>query len=145
MTHFHLKNNWFILPLFALLTTYAILRSLFVEPLFDELGTFYWYIQTGLLPGKGAALDANNHILNSFISNQFYRAFGDYFVLYRLFALITFPVYFFSARYLLLQSNTRFQLSSSWRLFRCIGCLITSRFHVVMGLHSPFSYCYCVF
>ncbi len=110
MKYFHLKNHWFIWPLFLLLTFYATLRALFVEPLFDELGTFYWYIQTGLLPGHGAALDANNHILNSTVGSLLYTQFGDHFILYRLLPLISFPIYFFSARYLLTQSNHRFSV-----------------------------------
>jgi len=110
MNFFHLKNNVFVWPVFLLLTTYAVLRAFFVEPLFDELGTFYWYIQTGLLPGHGAAMDANNHILNSIIGNLLYESFGDHFVLYRLLAFIAFPIYFFSARYFLLQSNNQFSV-----------------------------------
>lgn len=104
MTFFRLDNKWLIWPLFLFLMSYAILRALLVEPLFDELATLYWYIQTGYLPGRGATMDANNHILNSLISNQFFRLFGDHFFVYRLFALLTFPIYFFSARKLLLKT-----------------------------------------
>ncbi|WP_300358058.1 hypothetical protein [Fluviicola sp.] len=88
---------------------YAILRALFVEPLFDELATLYWYIQTGYLPGRGATMDANNHILNSLVSNQFFLLFGDHFFVYRLFALCTFPIYFFASRkFLLLSASNPF-------------------------------------
>lgn len=108
MTFFQLDNKWLIRPLFLFLMGYAILRALLVEPLFDELATLYWYIQTGYLPGRGATMDANNHILNSLVSHQFFRLFGDHFLVYRLFALCTFPIYFFSARKLLLSTKTAF-------------------------------------
>lgn len=106
MTFFRLDNKWLIWPLFLFLMTYAILRALFVEPLFDELATLYWYIQTGYLPGRGATMDANNHILNSLISHQFFRLFGDHFFVYRLFSLLTFPIYFFAGRKLLLKTKS---------------------------------------
>lgn len=108
MTFFRLDNKWLIWPLFLFLIGYAILRALFVEPLFDELATVYWYIQTGYLPGRGATMDANNHILNSLISHQFFRLFGDHFFVYRLFSLCTFPIYFFAGRKLLSKSETPF-------------------------------------
>ncbi|TSJ46545.1 hypothetical protein [Fluviicola chungangensis] len=110
MTFFRLDNKWLIWPLFLFLMAYAILRAWFVEPLFDELATLYWYIQTGYLPGRGATMDANNHILNSLISHQFFQLFGDHFFVYRLFALLTFPIYFFSGRKLLLNVASPFSI-----------------------------------
>lgn len=110
MTFFRLDNKWLIWPLFLFLMAYAVLRACFVEPLFDELATLYWYIQTGYLPGRGATMDANNHILNSLISNRFFLLFGDHFFVYRLFALCTFPLYFFASRKFLLNSKTNFSL-----------------------------------
>lgn len=108
MTFFRLDNKWLIRPLFLFLMVYAILRAVFVEPLFDELATLYWYIQTGYLPGRGATTDANNHVLNSLVSNQFFRLFGDHFFVYRLFALCSFPIYFFASRKFLLKTKTNF-------------------------------------
>ena len=110
MTFFRLDNKWLIWPLFLFLMTYAVLRALFVEPLFDELATLYWYIQTGYLPGRGATMDANNHILNSLISHQCFRLFGDHFFVYRLFSVLTFPIYFFAGRKLLLKTKSPFSI-----------------------------------
>jgi|GEM_PF-2150729 len=110
MTFFRLDNKWLIWPLFLFLMGYAILRALFVEPLFDELATLYGYIQTGYLPGRGATMDANNHILNSLVSNQFFRLFGDHFFAYRLFALCSFPIYFFASLKFLLKTKTNFSI-----------------------------------
>jgi hypothetical protein len=110
MTFFRLDNKWLIWPLFLFLMGYVLLRALFVEPLFDELATLYWYIQTGYLPGRGATMDANNHVLNSLVSHQFFRLFGDHFFAYRLFALCTFPIYFFASRRFLLKTKTSFSI-----------------------------------
>ncbi len=110
MTFFRLDNKWLIWPLFIFLMSYAILRALFVEPLFDELATLYGYIQTGYLPGRGATMDANNHILNSLISHQCFRLFGDHFFGYRLFSVLTFPIYFFAGRKLLLKTKSPFSI-----------------------------------
>lgn len=110
MTFFRLDNKWLIQPLFLCLMAYVVLRAWFVEPLFDELATLYWYIQTGFLPGRGAAMDANNHVLNSLISHQLFRVFGDHFMAYRLFSVSTFPIYFFASRKLLLKTTIRFRL-----------------------------------
>lgn len=110
MTFFRLDNKWLIWPLFLFLMSYVILRALFVEPLFDELATLYWYIQTGYLPGRGATMDANNHILNSLISHQCFRLFGDHFFVYRLFSILTFPIYFFAGRKLLLKTKSPFSI-----------------------------------
>lgn len=110
MTFFRLDNKWLIRPLFLFLMGYAILRAVFVEPLFDELATLYWYIQTGYLPGRGATTDANNHVLNSLVSHQFFRLFGDHFFVYRLFALCSFPIYFFASRKFLLKTKTNFSI-----------------------------------
>lgn len=110
MIFFRLDNKWLIWPLFLFLMSYVILRALFVEPLFDELATLYWYIQTGYLPGRGATMDANNHILNSLISHQFFRLFGDHFFVYRLFSVLTFPIYFFAGRKFLLKTKSSFSI-----------------------------------
>lgn len=108
MNILRLDNKWLIWPLFLFMMAYAVLRALFVEPLFDELATLYWYIQTGYLPGRGATMDANNHILNSLVSNGFFRLFGDHVIVYRLFALSTFPIYYFACRKFLLNTSGSF-------------------------------------
>lgn len=108
MTFFKLENKWFIGPLFLFMMIYAVLRAWSIEPMLDELGTYYWYIQTGQLPGHGAVLDANNHILNSFVSGKLFNLFGDHFFLFRVFALSGFPVYFYACQRLVLKLKTSF-------------------------------------
>jgi len=76
------------------LLTYAVLRAWFVPPLHDENATFYHYIETGAIWGKGALLDANNHLLNSYIGRFFYLNFGEHYFLFRLPAALSIGIYF---------------------------------------------------
>ena len=105
-----IQNKWLTGILFAVLFLYLILRAILVEPLLDELGTFYWYIQSGNILNENAVLDANNHLLNSFIGHYCYKLFGDHFVLYRLLAIISFPIYFFSSRKIVIENFKHFKL-----------------------------------
>ena len=106
----NIQNKWLTRILFAVLFLYLILRALFVEPLLDELGTLHWYIQTGDILNDKATLDANNHLLNSFFSHYSFRLFGDHLIVYRLLALISFPIYFFSAKKLVTENIKQFPL-----------------------------------
>ena len=109
-SNLNIQNKWLIRILFAVLFLYLILRAFFVEPLLDELGTLHWYIQTGDILNDKATLDANNHLLNSFFSHYFFRLFGDHLIVYRLLALISFPIYFFSAKKLVTENIKQFPL-----------------------------------
>ncbi|MEJ6583811.1 MAG: hypothetical protein QNL29_07205, partial [Crocinitomicaceae bacterium] len=106
----NIQNNWLIRILFAVLFLYLILRALFVEPLLDELGTLHWYIETGNIINEKSILDANNHILNSYVSHHLFRFVGDHLIVYRLLALISFPIYFFSAKKLVTENIKQFPL-----------------------------------
>ena len=106
----NIENKWLIRILFAVLFVYLLLRGIFVEPLLDELGTLHWYIQTGNIINENAVLDANNHLLNSFFSHYAFRLFGDHLIVYRLLALLSFPVYFFSAKKLVIENIKQFPL-----------------------------------
>lgn len=58
------------------LFVYVVLRAIFVPITYDEASTFFRYINLGYYwPGDGL-WDANNHILNSFLSFWSYRVFG---------------------------------------------------------------------
>lgn len=106
----NIENKWLIRALFAVLFIYLVLRGVFVEPLLDELGTLHWYIQTGNIINENAVLDANNHLLNSYFSHYAFRLFGDHLVVYRLLALLSFPIYFFSAKKLVAENIKQFPL-----------------------------------
>lgn len=90
-----MRNNRTVLWCgFGLLWVYVILRALFNEPMHDETATFFHYIETGDIFGADIVLDANNHIINSLVGRWMYELFGDWFFLYRLPALLAFPLYF---------------------------------------------------
>lgn len=105
----NLQNKWLIRILFAVLFLYLILRAIIVTPLLDELGTLYWYIQTGDILNYKAELNANNHLLNSFVGHYSYKVFGDHLFAYRFLSIISFPIYFFAARKLVVENIKQFQ------------------------------------
>jgi hypothetical protein len=97
-TFLDLTNKKFVSLLFITLFGYLFFRTLLVEPLLDELATLYWYIQTGKILGEDAVLDANNHVLISYIAHFLFKIFGDDFFIYRLFSFLSFPIYFFATK-----------------------------------------------
>jgi len=78
----------------GLLTIYALLRAWFVAPLHDENATFYHFIETGAIWGKGSLLDANNHLLNSYLGRFSYNLFGENYFLFRLPTALSTALYF---------------------------------------------------
>ena len=74
-----------------------VLRAILVPITYDEASTFFRYINLGhYWPGDGL-WDANNHILNSFLSIWSYRLFGVDEVWLRLPNVLASLVYFFAA------------------------------------------------
>lgn len=84
--------------LFLGLLIYAILRAWIVEPIHDEVATYFHYIETGEIKGGRSLMDANNHLFNSWLGNLSYRLFGEHFFLFRLPAIACFCLYFWSSR-----------------------------------------------
>jgi len=60
-----------------LLFIYLILRSIYSPILHDEIATFYHYVQPGVYFPPDAHWDANNHILNSLLTDWSYQLFGS--------------------------------------------------------------------
>jgi hypothetical protein len=83
---------------FGILFTYALLRAWLLDPLHDEVATYFHYIETGEIKGGRSLLDANNHLLNSYLGNWIYRLFGTHFFLFRIPAILCFCLYFWSSR-----------------------------------------------
>lgn len=73
---------------------YLILRAIYTPILHDEIATYYYYIQTGIYFPPDAHWDANNHILNSLLSNICFQIFGDDPWSLRLPNVLTFPLYY---------------------------------------------------
>lgn len=91
------QNLWIVWGLFITLFTYLVLRSVYVPISHDEVGTFYYYIQTGVYLPPDAHWDANNHILNSFLSHLSYKWFGNESWILRLPNVLSYIIYFWSA------------------------------------------------
>lgn len=93
--------------LFYLLFFYLVLRAVYVPPLHDEVATFFHYIEVGDIWSDTAVLDANNHLLNSYLSRFSYLVFGEHFFFLRLPNLLAFFIYFWSIVHLLKGLNHR--------------------------------------
>lgn len=88
--------NW---CLFLFLFSYLLLRAFFNETLSDEAFSFLYYVEYGNFWGEKAHLDANNHLLNSFLSILSYRASGEsHFFFVRLPNVLSFILYFWSVK-----------------------------------------------
>lgn len=83
---------------FIVLLIYALLRAWIVEPIHDEVATYFHYIEPGKIFGEGVLLDANNHLLNSWLGRFSYEYFGTHFFLFRFPSIVCFCIYFWSAR-----------------------------------------------
>src|SRR5688572_17089800 len=92
-----MKSNLYIRNIYFLsalgLFVYLILRAIYVPPVHDEAATFIHYIQRNEWMPYKAHWDANNHILNSFLSGLFFKVFGFGFLQLRLASLLFFPLY----------------------------------------------------
>lgn len=93
--------------LFYLLFIYLVFRAIYVPPLHDEVATFFHYIEVGDIWSNTAVLDANNHLLNSYLSRFMYLIFGEHFFYLRLPNLLAFFIYFWSIVHLLKGLNHR--------------------------------------
>lgn len=82
--------------LFSFLFVYLFLRAWFVEPLHDEVATFFHYVETGLIWGDRALLDANNHLVNSYLSHWLFLIFGADFFWLRLPNVLSFTIFFWA-------------------------------------------------
>jgi len=93
-----LESNYSVFAwiLFVLLFVYLFLRAWFVEPLHDEVATLFHYVETGLIWGDKALLDANNHLINSYLSRWLFLIFGADFFWLRLPNLFSFAIFFWA-------------------------------------------------
>ncbi len=88
---FYRSFSWL---LFILLFVYLILRAAFVAPLHDEVATLFHFVEPGVLWGDDMLVDANNHLLNSFLCRGIYLLFGDGFFMLRLPNVLAFILFF---------------------------------------------------
>jgi hypothetical protein len=93
----NLKSSQFIiyLVLSLLVWTYIWIRAWKVQFSIDEAATFFMYIQSGRLFPPHAALDANNHLLNSCLTWIFFKLFGSNPLILRLPNIFSALIYFY--------------------------------------------------
>ncbi len=118
-SNYSLVERQIALALFIILWAYLFVRAAYVPVLHDELATFFYYIQSDNYLPPNAHWDANNHVLNSFLSHVSYRFFGSAPLALRLPNVLSFIFLFYST----------FQLSgrlnhpiSRWGLLLAITC-----------------------
>jgi hypothetical protein len=93
-SYFSKIDKKIIAALFVLLWTFLFIRAIYVPVLHDEIATFFYYIQSdNYLPPK-AHWDANNHVLNSFLSNISYHLFGSSPLALRLPNVLSYGIFF---------------------------------------------------
>jgi hypothetical protein len=85
----------FFLLLSAVAGAYVWARAFTVPFTIDEAATFFMYIQTGRFIPPDAAVDANNHLLNSLFTWLSYQAGGANPIVLRLPNVLAAAVYFF--------------------------------------------------
>jgi hypothetical protein len=89
---FH-RYCWLIfIPVF----TYLAIRAFFNEPLLDELITYSNYIQSHKPHNLDIPIDANNHLLNTYLASCTAYLFGEHIFWLRLPNLLSFIFYFIS-------------------------------------------------
>lgn len=81
--------------LFLFIFIYVLIRSILNEPLHDEVATFFNYIETGKIYEKGVIQDAQNHLLNSYLSHYLYTFCGNNLFFLRLTNVLSFGIFFF--------------------------------------------------
>lgn len=72
------KTDGWIASVIAIgLFVYVVVRAVLIPITYDEAATFFHYVNQGLFWPGTAHWDANNHILNSFLSIQSFQLFGS--------------------------------------------------------------------
>lgn len=104
----------------TLLFVYLLLRAIFVGPMHDELATLFYYIDYGVFWGKGMLIDANNHLLNSFLGKVCYSFFGDHIWAIRLPNVLSFLIFFYASYKISLTLKNNFLRYVLLLSFSCI-------------------------
>ncbi len=93
--HFNDFEKKIVLGLFIILWSFLFTRAVYVPVLHDEIATFFYYIQSDNYMPPGAHWDANNHVLNSMLSNFSYHIFGSSPLALRLPNVLTYVLFFY--------------------------------------------------
>jgi hypothetical protein len=105
----NIESIFFIL-LYGFIFVYILLRAVYSPVIHDEAETFFIYIQSGNFIPPNAYLDANNHLLNSFLSYLSWEIFGTSLLALRLpnvLAAIVYLLFVFKISMLLKNKTTK--------------------------------------
>jgi|GEM_PF-4277872 len=114
----------FSVSLFVVLFCYLVIRCLLNAPLQDELNTFSYYIQSGKPHNNDIPLDANNHLLNTYLSTVFYCIGGPHFFWLRLPNLLSFGLFFYSIYSLFNNLRTPYLRTTGLIALSCIPAFL---------------------
>ena len=94
--HFSKKETKIIIILFLALFTFLCFKAALMGFFFDELLTFYLYLNPRLIYPPEAHIDANNHFLNTQLTRWTFQLFGPTPLSLRLPNVLSYPFYFFA-------------------------------------------------
>ncbi len=94
--HLSSRERFLIFGCFLLLMVLLIVRAVDVPLTPDEAFSYFLYAEPGYFTEPHAQVDANNHLLNSFLSWWATQLFGHDTLLLRLANVLAFPIFFFS-------------------------------------------------
>ncbi|MGB4124530.1 MAG: hypothetical protein WBK40_10020, partial [Bacteroidales bacterium] len=94
MTQSHNEAFVFGLIIF-ILWIYLVLRAILIQPMHDEIATFFFFVQSGRFIPYFSEWSTNNHLLNSALTHISFNLFGLSSIALRIPNLIVFPLYGF--------------------------------------------------
>lgn len=122
-----------------LLFVVIVVRSIYVPITIDEASTFLEFVNRGNLTPPFAKWEANNHLLNTFLTFVFTRFLGDELWVLRLANVISFPAYlFFLNRLLSRVSHLGFRIVLSVVL--CMSTMVIELFSFSRGYGMSFAW-----
>lgn len=89
-----LAKYWFVL-VGVLLFSLVFIRAFTLPPYADEITTYFQYIRSGQFQPFHSHLDANNHVINSFLSHLSFLTFGDSMWAFRLPNVLSFILFWY--------------------------------------------------
>ncbi|HRW96533.1 MAG TPA: hypothetical protein P5104_03290 [Bacteroidales bacterium] len=89
------KESRIFILIAGLLWLYLIVRAILVQPMHDEIATFFTFVQTGRFLPYQSEWTTNNHLLNSLLTFISFQLFGSSPLALRLPTLLFFPLFCF--------------------------------------------------
>jgi len=102
----------------ALILGYTVFRAWKVSPLFDEVASFFVYFFGGHVWDEHTLIDANNHLLISYLGHFWFKNGFDSFFFYRLISVLGFLGYTLAWHVILVK-----QLALKWGRFLVV-CVV---------------------